>query len=257
LQVTVRSLLVLIGLAFSTALVCINGAGAKPPFEVGPAPTKTPPPGAGVHGVPGTITVTHYSADGLSVLGVERFAATASDSSASVAARFGKSAPDAVKTGTVTEWDDAGRPNAPVAQVESAAGTRSTSSVKGVRRLSDCCSSSGCDAIDVTRGIESDVFGTWLGDFHHRVYWCWSYPRVTGVNVSCWSVVDGSYVEDRGCDGWGNYYSWRGSGHGGHVSFRSGNWGNCIWWIGCVGSIYPWVEIWVNGNGAWAQDQGG
>ena len=54
-----------------------------------------------------------------------------------------------------------------------------------------------------------------------------------------------------------NRYSWRGSNDGGHVSFRQGDWTNCVFWWGCVGSIYPWIEIWVNGNGAWAQDQGG
>ena len=52
------------------------------------------------------------------MLGVDRLPATASDTSASFAARLGKTAPDAVKAGVVTAWDDAGRPDAPVAQVE-------------------------------------------------------------------------------------------------------------------------------------------
>ena len=109
-----------------------------------------------------------------------------------------------------------------------------------------------------SRGISrGDIFGDWIGTFHHRVYWCWSYPRITGVNVDCWSTVDGSFINDNGCDGWGYYYSWRGSGHGGHVSFRQGDWDNCVFGWGCFGNIYPWIEIWVNGNGAWGQDQGG
>src|SRR5262249_13393928 len=78
---------------------------------------------------------------------------------------------------------------------------------------------------------------------------------ITGINVECWSEVDGGVINDHGCDGWGNYYRWSGSGHGGHVSYRSGDWENCVYW--CFKSIYPWIEIWVNGNGAWAQDQGG
>jgi hypothetical protein len=249
-------------LAFAaTALIGIGAAGAKPPAA--PKPTKSPKlpppgtPGVAETGKPGTITVTHYAADGTTVLGVERFKATPSDSSASVAAKLGQIAPDVVKTGTVTDWDDAGRPDAPLAQVESAAGTRTTQSAKRTVRRSDCCSSSGCDAVDVTRDISGDVFGDTIGTFHHRVYWCWSYPKITGVNVDCWSDVNGGYINDHGCDGWGDYYRWSGSDHGGHVSFRQGDWENCVYWFGCFKNIYPWIEIWVNGNGAWAQDQGG
>ena len=243
----------LIGLTVSTALVGINTAGAKQP--------KAPPPGtpgvAARSGTPGTITITHYAPDGFTVLSTTRVRASASDSSASVAARLGTSAPDAVKTGVVTQWDDAGRPGAPIAQPESIPGTRTTASVKRLARSADCCSSSGCEAVEATRDITGDIFGDWIGTFHHRVYWCWSYPRITGVNVACWSTVDGSFINDNGCDGWGDYYSWRGSGHGGHVSYRQGDWDNCVFGWGCFGNIYPWIEIWVNGNGAWAQDQGG
>ena len=41
------------------------------------------------------------------------------------------------------------------------------------------------------------------------------------------------------------------------MSYRQGNWENCIFHYGCFKNIYPWIEIWVNGNGAWTQDQGG
>jgi hypothetical protein len=245
----------------STALL-VAAASGKPPGGFTPSPVSPSPgsPGAGlgaVIGKPGTITITHYSADGKTVLGTERVKASASDTSASVAAQLGKVAPAPAKAGAVTLWDDAGRPGAPAKQAESAPAARTTASVKSLLRRADCCSPSGCDAIEVTRDIDSDVFGTWLGTFHHRVYWCWSYPKITGVNVSCWSTVDGSYIEDRGCSGWGNYYRWSGSNRGGHHSFRQGDWGNCVWWLGCFGNIYPWIEIWVNGNGAWGQDQGG
>jgi hypothetical protein len=208
-------------------------------------------------GTPGTITITHYAPDGFTVLSTTRVRASNSDSSASVAGALGKSAPDAVRTGVMTQWDDAGRPGAPVAQAESSPDPRSTASAKRLARLADCCSSSGCDAVEVTRDITGDLFGDWIGTFHHRVYWCWSYPRITGVNVDCWSTVDGSFINDNGCDGWGGYYHWSGSRRGGHVSFRQGDWDNCVFGWGCFGNIYPWIEIWVNGNGAWAQDQGG
>jgi hypothetical protein len=232
-----------------------------PITAAGPGPRTPPPHGtpgvAARSGTPGTITVTHYAPDGTTVLSRRTVRASASDSSASVAAAAGAAAPDAVRTGRITQWDDAGRPGAPIAQPESQPDARSVAAVKRVARGADCCSSSGCDAVEVTRDITSDVFGSWLGTFHHRVYWCWSYPRITGVNVACWSNVDGSFISDNGCSGWGNYYSWRGSSQGGHVSYRAGDWDNCVFRWGCFGNIYPWIEIWVNGNGAWAQDQGG
>src|SRR5262249_4580959 len=155
------------------------------------------------------------------------------DSSASMAAALGTSAPAAVKTGVATDWDDAGRPDAPLAQVESDAAARSTASAKRVSRRAECCSGSGCDALEVTRHIPGGIFSDWIGTVHHRVYWCWSYPRITGVNADCWSTVNGGVINDNGCDGWGDYYRWSGSGHGGHVSYRSADWENCFYWLGC------------------------
>ena len=187
-----RWFVLLIGLVVSTALLSINAAGRKTTATSNP---KVPPPrhpwGRGQVGQTGTITITHYATDGVTVLSTERVRASNSDSSASVAAALGKSAPEAVKAGAVTQWDDAGRPGAPVAQAESTPDTRTTASVKRLARSADCCSSSGCDAVEVTRDITGDIFGDWIGTFHHRVYWCWSYPRITGVNVACWSTVDG------------------------------------------------------------------
>lgn len=246
----------MIGLVASTALLCISTAGAKQPKD---PPGGTPGVAAKL-GTPGVIIHTRYAPDGVTVLSTTRVRASAVDSSASVAARLGKSAPEAEKSGAITQWDDAGRPGAAVAQAESNPQLASNSAERSTassKRIGRAASSSGCDAVEVTRDITGDIFGDWIGTFHHRVYWCWNYPRITGVNVACWSTVDGGYVDDQGCDGWGGYYQWRGSGHGGHVSFRQGDWQNCIFYYGCFKNIYPWIEIWINGNGAWAQDQGG
>jgi len=257
--VNVRWFSLLIGLVISTALLSIGAAAGKPP--------KVPPRGtpgvAATSGTPGTITVTHYAPDGFTVLSRASVPASASDSSASLAAALGTAArsgttvPEAVKVGPMTEWDDAGRPGKPVAQAEAPPVSRGTASAKRIARSSECCSNSGCDEVEVTRDVTGDIFGDWIGTFHHRVYWCWNYPRITGVNVACWSTVNGGYVDDQGCDGWGGYYTWGGSRRGGHVSFRQADWQNCIFYYGCFKNIYPWIEIWVNGNGAWAQDQGG
>jgi hypothetical protein len=122
-----------------------------------------------------------------------------------------------------------------------------------------CCSPSGCDAVDVVRDVGSILWGsTTLARFHHRVYWCWSYPRITGVNVSCYaSDIKGWLgVLYLGCGGGGSYYTWAGSGQGGHYSYRQGDFQQCAFDL-CTTHRYPWIQIWVNGNGAWAQSQGG
>jgi len=129
--------------------------------------------------------------------------------------------------------------------------------VRGIG-IDACCSPSGCDAVDVVRDVGSLIFGSSLARFHHRVYWCWSYPRITGVNVSCYaSDIKGWLgVIYHGCDGGGSYYTWAGSGQGGHYSYRQGSFQQCAF-DRCTTYRYPWISIWVNGNGAWAQDQGG
>jgi hypothetical protein len=115
-------------------------------------------------------------------------------------------------------------------------------------------SASGCNAVDETMTWRSLI--STLAVFHHRVYWCWSYPRITGVNVSCYSTSVDQLVVDLGCGGSGNYYRWSGSPQGGHYSFRQGSYRNCIPRVGCIATAQPWIKIWVNGNGAWTTQKG-
>jgi hypothetical protein len=122
-----------------------------------------------------------------------------------------------------------------------------------------CCSSSGCDTVDyyVTK---RDAFGikvVWR--FHQVKHWCWSYPRITSVSVgSRFSDVDwSSAVVNWDNHGYGFYYTWSGSSVGGHYSYRQGSVSNCVFKIGCLGTAYPQVEMWVNGNGAWLGKGGG
>lgn len=113
-------------------------------------------------------------------------------------------------------------------------------------------SSGGCKQVDWYESLHSWI-GSLLGRFHQVKSWCWSYPAVTSINV-------GTYVSDVACCiqyaglvayyGW--YYTWSGSSRGGHYSFREGKFTNCLFKYGCTGGeAYPWVEIYVNGNGAW------
>jgi len=122
-------------------------------------------------------------------------------------------------------------------------------------------STKGCSTIDATRKIRGFFSWLWswddLGTFHHTVHFCWNYPNITKMEVNCYSDVNGIAVTNRGCGGSGYFYTWRGAASGGHYSFRQGDWGNCALRYGCFASVYPWIKIWVNGNGAWTQTQGG
>lgn len=118
--------------------------------------------------------------------------------------------------------------------------------------------SQGCRTIDVTRNVAAWLPNHWdhLGTFHSAVHWCWDYPGITQFDAFCWSDVQGWAVTDHGCGGSGYWYSWRGSNHGGHYSFRQADWGNCAFRYGCFNQIDPYIHIWVNGNGTWTQKQG-
>jgi hypothetical protein len=122
-----------------------------------------------------------------------------------------------------------------------------------------CCSTSGCDTVDyyVTKRDGFGIQVVWR--FHQVKHWCWSYPRITSVSVgSHFSNVDGiSSVVNYDNHGYGFYYTWAGSTVGGHYSYRQGSVSNCVFRIGCIGTAYPQIEIWVNGNGAWTARGGG
>ena len=76
----------------------------------------------------------------------------------------------------------------------------------------------------------------------------------TKTAPSSWlfSEIDPLFVVAWDNHGTGWWYEWRGSPTGGHYSRRQGEIDNCIFRWGCIGSHYPQIEIWVNGNGAWA-----
>ena len=69
---------------------------------------------------------------------------------------------------------------------------------------------------------------------------------------SFFTNIDPLFQVDWDDHGTGWWYTWRGSPTGGHYSRRQGKIDNCILKWGCIGSHYPQIEIWVNGNGAWA-----
>jgi hypothetical protein len=60
-----------------------------------------------------------------------------------------------------------------------------------------------------------------------------------------------------GDNGYGWYYSWAGTGSGGHFAHRDGSISNCILKYGCISTAYPYVDMWLNANGAWSASGGG
>jgi hypothetical protein len=129
--------------------------------------------------------------------------------------------------------------------------------VSPTRRLAACCSPDGADTVsfEVTKR-------SWLGfvawRYHQVDHWCWSYPRIT-----CLSVAGGFYDLDTfssvnwAANGYGWYYSWGGSPTGGHYAHEDGSVANCVIHYGCLSTSYPYVDMWLNGNGAWAASGGG
>ncbi|HZR95670.1 MAG TPA: hypothetical protein VFA56_08240 [Gaiellaceae bacterium] len=125
--------------------------------------------------------------------------------------------------------------------------------VTPTRRLQACCSSSGSDTVDFTVTQRTNFGLTVAWRYHQVDHWCWTYPRITCLSIGAgFYDVDGtSSSVNYGDSGYGWYYTWAGSATGGHFAHRSGSVSNCIFKVGCLGTSYPYVDMWLNGNGAW------
>ncbi len=126
-----------------------------------------------------------------------------------------------------------------------------------VRRLSACCSTSGSDTVQFTV-TKYTLLGNVAWRFYQVDHWCWQYPNITCVTVgSGFSNVDSQQTVKYGDQGYGWYYTWSGGPFGGHFAHREGNVANCIFKYGCISTSYPYVDMWLNGNGAWTARGGG
>jgi hypothetical protein len=117
--------------------------------------------------------------------------------------------------------------------------------------------SAGCRSVDVAR-IGRSALGFVVYKFHQVKRWCWSYPRVTSVKTSTYvSNVDPNWDYKGVIASSGSFFRWCcGDARSGHRTFRQGRFDNCIPWIGCIRREYPWVRIWVRGNGTYSYDTG-
>jgi hypothetical protein len=128
--------------------------------------------------------------------------------------------------------------------------------------------SSGCRTLAAYVEARSSIFHTLVYRFYQVKHWCWKYPAINTVNcnanpVSCLTFTDDisnvasteSYAKVQSSVSY--YYNWGGSSKGGHYSKITGKFDNCVFKYGCIGSSYPWVEIYTVGNGAWQAFGGG
>ena len=82
--------------------------------------------------------------------------------------------------------------------------------------------------------------------YHQVNHWCWQYPNITCLNVSSgFYDVDPSGQVRYDSNGYGWYYTWAGGPFGGHYAHRDGKIDNCILRYGCIGSYYPYVDMWI------------
>jgi hypothetical protein len=125
------------------------------------------------------------------------------------------------------------------------------------RRLASCCSSSGSDTVSFELTKRS-VLGFVAWRYHQVDHWCWQYPNITCLDIgSNFYDVDANGQVRYDSQGYGWYYTWAGGPFGGHYAHREGRIDNCVLRYGCVGSYYPYVDMWLNGNGAWSASGGG
>ncbi len=112
-----------------------------------------------------------------------------------------------------------------------------------------------CYTVDKHHTAHDSITRVVVWKFHQKVHWCAAYPAIEERSLvvdSFFSDVDVLHQVDWDNHGSGWWYTWRGSLTGGHYSRRQGKIDNCIFRWGCLWSYYPQIELWVNGNGAWA-----
>jgi hypothetical protein len=114
---------------------------------------------------------------------------------------------------------------------------------------------SGCKTVWATR-IGRSALGFVTYKFTQEKYFCWTSPRLTNVQTSAYACCTDPvwfYRGPAGSSGW--FFAWSGDGRGGHYSFRQGRFEQAV--LGkVITSAYPWVKIWVYGNGAWSYQTG-
>lgn len=111
-------------------------------------------------------------------------------------------------------------------------------------------SASGCKTVWVAR-TRTSLFGSLLWRYQQDKYFCWSYPRVTVVDVNAYPCCLDPFWRWAGPVGSAGYFFTKfGNSRGGHYSFRQAKFEQSV--LGQVtATATPWTKLWVHGDGGW------
>jgi len=172
---------------------------------------------------------------------------------------------------TATPTDRAGDPIGPTVSESATAAAPSQSDLAAARGTQGSAviaartprrtvhAAAGCKDIDAWRYSTSFLVGTVVYKFHQTVHFCWNTAnQLTVVNTGTYvSNVDPNWIYRGLTASSGYFFTWCcGQAQSGHYGLRQGHFDNCILKYGCVGSEYPWVKIWIHGDGSWSYDTG-
>ncbi len=146
------------------------------------------------------------------------------------------------------EWQCGGRGDGPVTASRLAATATASD---------DCSDVYYCRRVDVAR-VHRSLLGFVVFKFWHWKRWCYRYPRIRSVQTGTYVTnVDPNYRYGGITSAWQQYYVWCCKRlDSGHVSHRQARFDNCVPWLGCVGTVYPWVRIRAHANGTYTYRTG-
>ena len=132
-----------------------------------------------------------------------------------------------------------------------------SASVRLAATQDDCANVYYCRRVDVAR-VHRTLLGAVAFKFWHWKRWCYRYPRILSVSTGTYVTnVDPNYQYRGVVSAWNQYFVWCcGRADSGHVSYRQARFDNCVLYIGCIGTYYPWVRIRAHANGSYAWNTG-
>jgi hypothetical protein len=135
--------------------------------------------------------------------------------------------------------------------------TSSSSTVRLATAEEDCADVYYCRRVDVAR-VHRTLIGAVAFKFWHWKRWCYRYPRILSVSMGTYVTnVDPNFKYKGVTSAWDDNYVWCcRRGDSGHVSFRQARFDNCLPYIGCIGTYYPWVRIRAHADGSYTWSTG-
>jgi hypothetical protein len=117
----------------------------------------------------------------------------------------------------------------------------------------DCAMIIRCRRVDVARRQKSFTGLFVVFRFWHWKRWCYDWWHIFNITRGTYVTdVDGNQRYRGITSAWEHYDEWCcGIQDSGHLSFRQGRFDNCVYRLGCIGSVYPWVQIHAHANGTY------